>query len=430
MRIPSDYLDHQEYLDFQWSKILEVLQYADSNSKYYRSLFLDHQIDVHQFFSWEHFKSIPFTSKDHLQQFNMDFLCTPISEISEYVTTSGTLGSPVSILLTEKDVERLAYNEARGLSMADIDKNDVIQITTTLDRRFMAGLAYYLGARSLNAGIIRVGVGVPELQWESIDRFKPTVLIAVPSFVVKLIEYAKKQQLDINLSTVKKIICIGEAIRNQDFTLNQVGLYISQLWNVKLFSTYASTEMATAFTECTLGKGGHELSELIYTEIIGEDGQEVQEGESGELVITTFGMEAMPLIRFKTGDIVIKHSTACACGRKTPRLSAVIGRKSQMIKIKGTTLYPAAIQQLLDQVPEIETYILEVFSNHLGIDELTIYVACSGDSIKLFSTLNALFKAHLRVTPNVEFRPSEFINHLKWRPESRKPIVIIDNRKK
>ena len=116
----------------------------------------------------------------------------------EYTSTSGTLGSPVTIALTEKDLQRLAYNEFKSFTCAGGGPEDVYQLMLTLDRQFMAGMAYYSGIRKLGAGIIRVGPGVPSLQWETIFRLKPTVLVAVPSFILKLIQYAADHKIDLS----------------------------------------------------------------------------------------------------------------------------------------------------------------------------------------------------------------------------------------
>ena len=113
---------------------------------------------------------IPVTTKDDLQKYNNDFFCVDSSKIVDYVTTSGTTGKPVFFGLTDKDLDRLAYNEAISFACSNVTENDVIQLMTTIDRRFMAGLAYFLGARKLSAGIIRVGAGIPELQWDSIKN--------------------------------------------------------------------------------------------------------------------------------------------------------------------------------------------------------------------------------------------------------------------
>ena len=364
----------------QIGKLKELLGYLNTNSAFYKRLFKSNQINIDNINSLEDLTAIPTTSKDDLQQYNDDFICVQKNKIIDYVTTSGTLGEPVIFALTDNDLDRLAYNEAISFACAGIKHDDVIQLMTTLDRRFMAGLAYFLGARKLGAGIIRVGNGIPELQWDSILKFKPTYIIAVPSFLLKLIEYAQQHNIDLNSSGIKRAICIGEPLRNQDFALNTLSKKIKKNWNIELFSTYASTEMNTAFTECEAKQGGHHHPELIITEILDDNDQPVKEGESGELTITTLGVEGMPLLRFKTGDILKAHSQKCKCGRNTNRLGPVIGRKKQMIKYKGTTLYPPAIHNALTDFNEIETYVIELSLNEIGTDEILIKIATSKPS--------------------------------------------------
>src|SRR5690606_3508412 len=116
------------------------------------------------------------------------------------------------------------------------------------------------------------------------------------------------------------------------FNLNVLGKKITEYWNIQLYSTYASTEMQTAFTECHAGKGGHQQPDLIILEILDESGNQLPEGVYGEVTITTLGIEAMPLLRYRTGDIACYYQEPCRCGRHSKRLSPVIGRKQQMIK--------------------------------------------------------------------------------------------------
>ena len=233
----------------QEQKLQELLQYVSQHSPFYKELFTKHRVNVADVKTLADLTLIPTTTKEDLQQRNNDFLCVPLESIVEYTSTSGTLGSPVTIALTENDLIRLAHNEYNSFSCADGSKEDIYQLMLTLDRQFMAGIAYYLGIRKLGAGIIRLGPGVPSLQWETIKRLKPTAIVAVPSFILKLIAFAKEAGIDINQTSVKKAICIGENIRNTDFSLNILGKKITESWDIKLYATYASTEMQTAFTE-------------------------------------------------------------------------------------------------------------------------------------------------------------------------------------
>src|SRR5690554_4543790 len=418
----------QDIKTFQEDKLKDLLQYLNTQSPYYKRVFKEQHIDINSIQTLEDLTKIPTTTKDQLQQYNNDFLCVPKNKIIDYVTTSGTLGDPVTFALTDNDLDRLAYNEAMSFACSGVTENDVMQLMTTIDRRFMAGLAYFLGARKLGAGIIRVGAGIPELQWDSILKFKPTYLIVVPSFLLKLIEHARQHGIDLNSSGVKGAICIGEALRNDDFSLNTLAAKIKAEWDISLYSTYASTEMSTAFTECSAQEGGHQHPELIIIEILDDDDNPVPEGQPGELTITTLGVEAMPLLRFKTGDIVQVHTSPCSCGRNTPRLGPVIGRKKQMIKYKGTTLYPPAMYNILNHFNEIEAFVIEIDSNEIGTDEICVKIAVQNPDTALLQTIKDHFRAKLRVLPKIEFHDFKTIQELRFPEMSRKPMVVIDRR--
>jgi phenylacetate-CoA ligase len=418
-----------EIKTFQEQKLMEVLSYVNENSPYYKSLFLKENIDIKSIKSIADLALLPVTTKENLQKYNDDFLCVPSNKIIDYATTSGTLGDPVTFGLTDSDLDRLAYNEAISFDCAGIKEGDIVQLMTTIDRRFMAGLAYFLGLRKMKVGVIRVGAGIPELQWDSILKYKPTYLITVPSFLLKLIEYAESHNIDFNNSSIKGAICIGESLRNQDFSMNVLSKKITDKWGLNLFSTYASTEMSTAFTECEHGVGGHHHPELIIVEVLDEQNNPVQNGESGELTFTTLGIEAMPLVRFKTGDIVQLHTDPCLCGRNTLRVGPVIGRKQQMIKYKGTTLYPPAMNDVLNDFDAIESHIIEISTNDLGTDEILIKIAVKNPSDTFLQELKDHFRAKLRVTPIIEFSTNEVLKPLIFNPMSRKPIHFFDNRK-
>ncbi|MFY0481872.1 phenylacetate--CoA ligase family protein [Flavobacterium sp. PLA-1-15] len=418
----------QEIKQFQEQKLKELLVYLSEHSPYYKDMFAKQNIEIQTITSLEHLRQFPVTTKTDIQENNDAFFCVPMHKIIDYATTSGTLGDPVTFGLTDKDLDRLAYNEAVSFVCSNIKEGDVVQLMTTMDRRFMAGLAYFLGLRKLGAGVIRVGAGIPELQWDSILKYKPKHLIAVPSFLLKMIEYAEGNNIDYNASSVESVICIGEALRNQDFSPSILAKRITDKWDIKLFSTYASTEMSTAFNECEHFQGGHQHPELIITEILDEQNQPVKEGESGELTITTLGVEAVPLLRFKTGDIVKLHSEPCPCGRNTVRVGPVVGRKQHMIKYKGTTLYPPAMHDLLRYFEGIQSHLIEISTNDLGTDEILIKIASQQPSEELMNQIKDHFRAKLRVTPKVEFVAQDLLNKIIFPPMSRKPITFLDKR--
>ena len=414
---------------FQEGKLRELLQYLKEKSPYYQHLFRENNINITQIQHLEDLQRLPTTSKDDLQRYNDDFLCVPKEAIVDYASTSGTLGKPVTFGLTDRDLDRLAYNEAISLSCAGISQGDVVQLMTTIDRRFMAGLAYFLGIRHLGASIVRIGAGIPELQWDSILSYHPTYLIAVPSFLLKLIEYAEKNGIDYRHSSVKGVVCIGETLRQQDFSPNLLTDKIMEKWpELRLYSTYASTEMSTTFTECDALQGGHHHPELIITEVLDDEGNPLPYGQLGELTITTLGVEGMPLLRFRTGDMVTLHDTPCSCGRNTLRVSPVVGRKQQMIKYKGTTLYPPALMDLLTEFAQVENYIIEISSNEILTDEILIKIGTCEPSEALKEEIANHFRAKMRVVPKIEFYPVDTIEQQLYPKGSRKPVKFIDRR--
>lgn len=409
-------------------KLQELIGYVYANSPFYQQLFKEKGIDHQAVRTISDLQLIPTTEKDHLQMKNEQFLCVPSSKIIEYTSTSGTIGSPVTIALTENDLQRLAYNEYASFSCAGGSSSDVYQLMLTLDRQFMAGMAYYSGIRKLGAGIIRVGPGVPSLQWETIARLKPTAIVAVPSFIVKLIQYAEEHGIDINASSVKKAICIGENIRNTDFSLSVLGKRIKDAWKIDLYSTYASTEMQTAFTECEAGKGGHLQPDLVIVELLDEENQPVQPGQPGEITITTLGVEAMPLLRYKTGDICVAHTEPCSCGRHSIRLSPVIGRKKQMIKYKGTTLFAPALFEILNSMDLIREYIAEVYANEIGTDEVLLHLVAINQTEETDHKIRAYLQARLRVSPQIRYYSPEQMHKMQFPDGGRKPVKFIDKR--
>jgi phenylacetate-CoA ligase len=423
------FLSKEEITAMQEKKLQETIAYLNKYSPFYKEFFSKARFNPSGIKTMEDLSVIPVTIKEDLQQRNDDFLCVPRNKIIEYSSTSGTLGNPVTIMLTENDLARLACNEYASFVSTEGSVNDVYQLMLTLDRQFMAGMAYYSGIQKLGAGIIRLGPGVPSLQWETILRLKPTAIVAVPSFMVKLINYAQEHNIDINSTTVKKAICVGENIRNADFTLNPLGKKITDAWNIKLFSTYASTEMQTAFTECTECKGGHLQPDLLIVELLDEMNKAVAPGEPGEVTITTLGVEGMPLLRYKTGDICVYDDTPCACGRNSLRLSPVMGRKKQMLKYKGTTLYPPALFDILHEMENVIEYVAEVSSNEMGTDEVLIYITPDNFDEETNRKIRANLQARLRVSPHIKYITEEEIKKIQMPEAGRKIIRFIDRRK-
>jgi phenylacetate-CoA ligase len=407
--------------------LLEQVNYSYSNSPFFKNLRRSFNGRKAAIDSLELFKQLPTVSKDDLNRANESFVVKKGGRIVEYVTTSGSLGTPLSIGLTRNDLERLAYNEKMALGISGLKPDHSVLITTTLDKRFMAGMAYYLGAVSIGATVIRNGIGSLHFLLENLRNYQPEVLIGVPSLLVKLIDFARENEIDLNQLPLSKAICIGEPLRTSDLKPNNLANRINRHWDIELFSTYASSEMMTSFAECDQHHGGHLIPELIWIELLDEEGNEVLPGYPGELTITPLGVEGTPLVRFRTGDIVRMHTNKCSCGRDTLRLGPVEGRKSQQIKLKGTTLFPTQIENILHQSEFVDDFIIEISKSEMDTDVVRIYMPNSLNTSET-NTIAELLEAGLRVSPVIEKVPKSVLHEMVFPKGGRKPIRIKDRR--
>ena len=426
-----EFQSEAEIKAYQEELLRRDMDYLAARSPYYRRMFRSYGIRPERIRRLEDLEQIPFTEKKDLQLYNEEFRCCPKEDIVDYITTSGTLGDPVTFGCSEKDLQRLAYNEKKSFACAGLRRGNILQLMTTMDKRFMAGLAYFLGIRALGASIIRVGNGIPELQWDTIRRLHPDTLMCVPSFILRLVQYAEDNGIDYRASSVRRIIGIGEGLREQDFSLNLLGRRIKEKWDVDLFATYSSTEMGATFSECPYGCGGHVHPEIIIVEIIGEDDLPVPDGQVGEIVVTTLGVEAMPLLRFRTGDMAAKVTEPCACGRRSYRLTPLVGRKHNMLKLKGTTLYPPALNDVLEGTPYVENYVVEVSTSDAGTDRVVVKAGTRLEATpQLVKDLKDRFRSRIRVTPDIELLPPDSVQRINHPDGARKPVKFIDLRPK
>lgn len=400
------------------------LAYCKKNSPYYIEKLKEFNFDN---FSINRLHELPFTEKSDISKYNEDFLAVDGNKIVDMVMTSGTTGAPLKIMYTDTDLNRLAYNEQKSLSGCGITNKDRVLLTCTLDRCFIAGLAYFLGVRSIGAAAVRNGQNSLESQAEMIKLMQPTFIVGVPSFLKKLGIYLAKTGVDPQKTGITGLVCIGEPLRNIELQLLKTGHDLKKIWDVNLFSTYASTETVTTFCECGQQQGGHLHPDLAVAEIIDESGNPLPPGRTGEVVITPLSVEGMPLVRYKTGDISFLINKPCKCGRFTPRLGPVLGRKKQMLKIKGTTIYPQSIYSVLDEIEEISDYYMIVTCKDRLSDNVTVYAAIDDKNCSP-QIIEKKLSARLRVKPDVVITDEKTVKKHITRPGSRKVVRLIDRR--
>lgn len=400
------------------------ISYLLGNSPYYRRTL--NGLDAEKITLYD-LSDLPFTDKSAFEKYNDELLAVPMTEIRDIVLSSGTTGKPTRIMYTENDLKRLAYNEEISFAGCGLTPEDIVLLTCTMDRCFVAGLAYFLGIRALGAAAIRNGLSSVASHLEIIQRMNPTAIVGVPSFLHKLGQFLKVQGMDPAKTAVNKLICIGEPIRDRNLSLLKMGQYLEEEWGAKVYSTYASSETITTFCECTAQKGGHLHPELAIVEIADDEGRSLSPGEAGEVVVTTLSVEGMPLLRFRTGDISFLADGPCECGRHSHRLGPILGRKKQMIKYRGTTLYPQAVYAVLDEIPEVSEYYVAVRSDFDLSDVLSVHVSVTNGSCSPAGIIERL-QARLRVRPEVVISTEEEIRKQMLTGQSRKLNRFIDRR--
>jgi phenylacetate-CoA ligase len=395
----------------------ETFRYAKKHSPFYREQF-------RKFKNVPRLADLPTVDKTILSERNLDFLCVPKKRIAEIVTTSGTTGKPLLWMFTKNDIHRLAVNEKISFECAGVTPRDIVLVAVAMDRCFIAGLAYWQGLRELGCNVVRVGASSALLVLEMIERVKPTAIVAVPSFLRVIANKASETKFDLKNCSVKKAVCIGEPIRDNNFKLNNSGRAIEAAWGAKVFSTYGVTELANSLCECRAGAGGHLHENQLHLEILDDAGNILSDGEVGEIVATTFGVEAMPLIRYRTGDCAALFSKKCKCGRTTPRLGPIVGRKNQKLKFKGTSLFPSTLHAVLEQADGVEHFVIIARAENELSDSIEVLIF--GDAKP--TTLRDAIQARAKIVPQIRQATREEIEKLQLPPDARKQRTFVDLR--
>jgi phenylacetate-CoA ligase len=395
----------------------ETFRYAAERSPYYRALF-------HGLRDVPPLHELPCLDKRMLSEQNLNFLCVPRERVAEILTTSGTTGQPLLWMLTENDLRRLARNERLSFECAGLTARDTVLLAVAMDRCFIAGLAYWLGLRELGCAVVRAGAHLPLLILEMIARTEPTAIVGVPSFLRAIAEKARETGFDLRNCSVKKAICIGEPVRDPSLRLNASGRAIETAWEARVYSTYGVTELANSLCECEAGAGGHLHEEQLHLEILDDDGRPVPDGRIGEIVATTFGVEAMPLIRYRTGDCAALFRASCACGRVTPRLGPIMGRKHQKLKFKGVSVFPSTLQSVLEEAQGVDAFVIIARAESELSDAVEVLVHGAAQ----VSALREAMQARAKIAPSIRSAPREEIETLQMPPQARKRRLFVDLR--
>jgi len=379
-------------------QIKKAIKHA-MNSEFYKKYYAG--INIDDIKSMDDFKKLPFTNKDNLQNaYPLGLQAVPDEKIVRIHSSSGTTGTPVIIPYTRKDVEDWAIMFKRCYETAGCTNLDRIQITPGYGL-WTAGIGFQAGAELLGALAVPMGPGNTDKQIKMMIDLKSTVICATSSYALLLAEEIEKRGVRDKIHLKKGVIGSerwGEKMRKR----------IAHELGVELYDIYGLTEIygPGIGINCQKQDAMHMWTDYMYCEIIDpKTGELLEDGKSGELVITTLRKEGAPLIRYRTHDLTKIVPGKCECGLDYPRIATIIGRSDDMVKVKGSIIYPSRVDELLATIDGVSSE-YQIMIDHLnGKDILTLFfeTKAAGDAAhNLEKTVEHEFKERIGLSPKAK----------------------------
>ena len=344
---------------------------------------------------------VPFCDKQDLRNaYPLGLATVPEEDIIRIHSSSGTTGAPVIIPYTQKDVDDWATMFARCYELAGISKKDRIQITPGYGL-WTAGIGFQAGCEKLGAMAVPMGPGNTEKQLQMMQDLGSTVICATSSYALLLAEQVKARDIGKNIKLKKGVIGSerwGDKMRDR----------IKSILGIELYDIYGLTECYGPGIGINCDKsdaGMHIFDDYIYIEILDpQTGKPVPEGKIGEITLTTLVKEGAPLFRFRTHDLAAFVTEKCPCGRTYPRITQILGRSDDMVKVKGNIIFPSTIEDVIKTVPGTSSEYRAKIEHVDGKDQMTIYVEVEGgtDRTEVSLGIQYVFKNKYNMTPKVE----------------------------
>ena len=355
--------------------------------------------------SQEDFEKLPFSSKDDLRNaYPLGIQAVPDEDVVRIHSSSGTTGKPVIIPYTKKDVDDWAIQFARCYEMAGITKKDRIQITPGYGL-WTAGIGFQAGCEKLGAMAVPMGPGNTEKQLQMMQDLQSTVICATSSYALLLSEEITKRGL-------KDKVALKKGVIGSERWSDKMRRSIQDGLGIELYDIYGLTEIygPGIGINCQKEKYIHYWDDYLFIEIINpETGKPVEDGEEGEIVITTLVKEGAPLLRFRTHDLSRIIPEKCSCGSCYPRLDIIKGRSDDMFKVHGVNMFPAQVEEVLHQIDgatsEYSIAIGHDDENNKDVMVLTVEVEGRVNFEETGKAIGSLFKSKIGVNPKIAVVP-------------------------
>ena len=416
--------------NLQSERLKALAAYVYKNSPVYKKRIDDSGYSVADIKTIDDIKKLPFTTKEDMRDYYpFGLFSVPVSKIGELHVSSGTTGNPVVSGYSKEDIDLWGEVVARSIGAAGGNPGDLIQIAYGYGL-FTGGLGLHYGALKFGCCIMPMSSGQTKRQIKLMSDFKPRILACTPSFAMYMSEEAREA-----------------GMKPEDISW-QIGIFGAEPWTTAMqheidkalgmLSTdiYGLSEITGpgVAQECHLRQGLHFWSDVFYPEVINpETGENVADGETGELVITTLTRTGMPLLRYRTRDLVSIDHSPCKCGRTAPRISKIKGRTDDMIVVRGINVFPTQIEYALLQVEEsLPNYQIIVDRKEHGLDTVEVQVEIDqkyfSDELKGLEAVRAKIKKSIEQTilvgVNVKLVGPKTITRSEGKAKR-----VIDNRK-
>ena len=365
-------MSQEELRDVQSKRLKKLIDYVYKQVPLYKERLDKAGINSESINSIEDIEKLPFTDKADLRDsYPFGVFAQGLDNIAEVHVSSGTTGNPTVAGYTKNDIELWSEVMARTIACAGGKPGDMIQNAYGYGL-FTGGLGVHYGALKLGATVIPMSSGQTKRQLKIMQDFKPRILTCTPSYILYMAEEAKEMGVDPKQSSWEVGIFGAEP------WTDGMRKEIEEIWNISATDIYGLSEIIGpgVAQECGFKDGLHIFWDVFYPEIINpQTGKPVPDGEDGELVITTPTKEGLPLLRYKTRDIVGINHDKCACGRTSPRITKIKGRTDDMIVVRGINVFPSQIEHVLLTVEGIEPhYQIVVDRKARSLDELEVWV--------------------------------------------------------
>ena len=374
-----------------------------AGDSYYGKMY--RELGITEVKSEEDFYKIPFTDKQDLRNaYPLGIQAVPDEEVVRIPSSSGTTGKPVIIPYTKKDVEDWAIMFERCYRLAGITNKDRIHITPAYGL-WTAGVGFQAGCERLGAMAIPMGPGNTEKQIQMMIDLKSTVLCATSSYALLLSE-------EINKRGIRDQIHLKKGVIGSERWSDKMRQTIKEGLGIELYDIYGLTEIygPGIGINCPGETAMHCFDDYLYIEIINpETGENVPDGEEGEIVITTLVKEGAPLLRFRTHDLSRIVPGECKCGCKYPRLDTIKGRSDDMFKIHGVNMFPALVEEMLAKVDgatsEYRVTLARDDDNNKDVFLLTVEGEGRVNFENMAKEISYAFKTYVGATPKVTIVP-------------------------